>query len=226
MEEILRIENIAYSYDIKHIPVKAIKQASGVFHSGKLYAITGRSGSGKSTLISLMAGLDLPMKGKIFFKGKPLDEIERNHYRSHDIGMIFQAFNLMPHLTAAENTMLSLDLGSFPRKDWKNRVIELLQKVGIDEAKSKRKAIKLSGGEQQRVAIARALGPNPPLLLADEPTGNLDSETGDTVMKLLLNAARNEGKCVIAVTHSKEVAKLADEVWAMKDGVLLPVKVD
>ena len=225
MEEILKLSDIEYSYKGQGGTVKAVKKASGVFCKGKVYAITGRSGSGKSTLMSLLAGLDLPQKGKLYFKGKSMDEINRNKYRSNDVGLIFQAFNLLPQLTALENTILSLEMCKLPAGKQKARAMELLEKVGIDSSKAKRKVLKLSGGEQQRIAIARALGANPSLILADEPTGNLDSETGDTVMDMLVDLAHNEDRCVIVITHAESVAKQADEIWGMKDGVLIPLKV-
>lgn len=222
--DILKIENIEYSYSTPGGKVPAVKDATAAFEKGKVYAITGSSGSGKSTLLSLMAGLDLPNKGEIVFKDKSLRTMNRNKYRRRDVGIIFQAFNLIPHYTALENVMLSLELCGSPYKHNYQRSLELLNKLGIDRSKACRKVLKLSGGEQQRVAISRALAPNPELILADEPTGNLDSKTGDKIMEKFIDIAHNENRCIIIVTHSSAVAKQADEVWGMKDGVLLPVR--
>lgn len=223
MCEILKLEDVSYEYVGKNGGVKAVKRANGIFESGKLYAITGKSGSGKTTLLSLIAGLDKVKEGDIIFKGESLKKIDRDMYRSTSIGIVFQQFNLLTQLTAYENVLLALDLCKF-KGNKKERAKELLNKVGIDEVKANRRVLKLSGGEQQRVAIARALAPNPYLILADEPTGNLDSENGDNIIKILLKLAHEEGKCVIMITHSNSLAKLSDEIWGMRDGVLMPVK--
>jgi putative ABC transport system ATP-binding protein len=225
MEEILKVENVEYTYQSQGGPVKAVKHASASFIKGKVYAITGSSGSGKSTLLSLLAGLDLPQKGSIIFKGRKLKDIDRNIYRSNDIGIVFQAFNLIPHYTALENVKLSLEISRLYSGNQNQTARELLLKVGIDETKANRKVLKLSGGEQQRVAIARALAIDPELILADEPTGNLDSENGKAIMRQFLAIAHEEERCIVIVTHSNSLAKQADEVWGMKDGVLLPIRI-
>lgn len=211
---ILELNHISYSYERKG-PV-VLQDISYSFEKGKLYAITGRSGAGKSTLLSLISGLALPTEGKILLKGQDIASLNRYEYRSHDIGVIFQSFNLLPKLTALENVLLSMDISGCKYEDKKAHAMELLKKVGIGEAEANRRILKLSGGQQQRVAIARALSYGPGILVADEPTGNLDPETQEEIMKIFLNLAHKEDCCVIIVTHSREVAKAADQVYRLE----------
>lgn len=225
MNEILKLEKVSYTYMSNNNPVLAVKNVSASFSLGKLYSITGRSGSGKTTLLSLIAGLDKISAGDILFNEKSLNKIDRDKYRSDDIGIVFQSFNLLPQLTALENVTLAMDISKCSSKNKQNRALELLNKVGLNEVMAKRRVLKLSGGEQQRVAVARALSTDPKLILADEPTGNLDTETSNIIIKLLMDIAHKENKCVIMITHSKSIAKQADEIYGMKDGVLLPIKV-
>ncbi|QOR35253.1 ABC transporter ATP-binding protein [Clostridium sp. 'deep sea'] len=225
MNELLKLNNVKYLYINGSEKVQAIKNASASFYQGKIYAITGRSGSGKSTILSLMAGLDNVSEGDILYNQKSLRDIDRDLYRSKDIGIIFQSYNLLTQLTALENVMLSLEVSGLSVANKKVRCLELLSRVGIDDSKVNRRVLKLSGGEQQRIAIARALAPNPQLILADEPTGNLDQGTEDAVLKILQDLAHEENKTVIMITHSKDIADKCDEIYGMKDGVLLPIKV-
>ena len=211
---ILELNHISYSYERKG-PV-VLQDISYSFEKGKLYAITGRSGAGKSTLLSLISGLALPTEGKILLKGQDIASLNRYEYRSHDIGVIFQSFNLLPKLTALENVLLSMDISGCKYEDKKAHAMELLKKVDIGEAEANRRILKLSGGQQQRVAIARALSYGPGILVADEPTGNLDPETQEEIMKIFLNLAHKEDCCVIIVTHSREVAKAADQVYRLE----------
>lgn len=211
---ILELNHISYSYERKG-PV-VLQDISYSFEKGKLYAITGRSGAGKSTLLSLISGLALPTEGKILLKGQDITSLNRYEYRSHDIGVIFQSFNLLPKLTTLENVLLSMDISGCKYEDKKAHVMELLKKVGIGETEANRRILKLSGGQQQRVAIARALSYGPGILVADEPTGNLDPETQEEIMKIFLNLAHKEDCCVIIVTHSREVAKAADQVYRLE----------
>lgn len=225
MNEILKLKNVSYKYITKdNKPVLAVKNVSANFVLGKMYAITGRSGSGKTTLISLIAGLNKMYEGEIIFDEKSLKKIDRDKYRGNDIGIVFQSFNLLSQLTALENVQLAMEISKNAPKDSKKRALELLNKVGIDEEKAKRRVLKLSGGERQRVAVARALSTEPKVILADEPTGNLDTETSNIIVKLLMDIAHKENKCVIMITHSKEIASRADEIYGMKDGILLPLK--
>ena len=211
---ILELNHISYSYERKG-PV-VLQDISYSFEKGKLYAITGRSGAGKSTLLSLISGLALPTEGKILLKGQDITPLNRYEYRSHDIGLIFQSFNLLPKLTALEIVLLSMDISGCKYEDKKAHAMELLKKVGIGETEANRRILKLSGGQQQRVAIARALSYGPEILVADEPTGNLDPETQEEIMKIFLNLAHKEDCCVIIVTHSREVAKAADQVYRLE----------
>lgn len=214
---ILSIEHLFYAYDNGATPV--LKDLSFNFEMGKTYAIVGKSGAGKTTLLSLISGLERTQKGRILYDGKDISKIDREKYRSKNIGVIFQSFNLLPHLTALENVILSMDVAGSKEKDKKQFAIQMLQKVGLDESKAKRRVLKLSGGEQQRVAIARALSYNPDIILADEPTGNLDGDTEAAVMDILKGLAANDNKCVIIVTHSPNVSRKVDTVYELKASV-------
>ncbi len=213
MENILELNNLKYSYT-KSTP-NVIENLSLSFESGKIYAVMGKSGTGKTTLLSLLSGLAKPSDGKILFKGKDISKIDRYKYRSNLVGVVFQSFNLLPYLSATENVMLSMDISGIKIKNKKEYAKEILKKVKLEESELDRGILKLSGGQQQRVAIARALSYNPEIILADEPTGNLDSETEEEIMSILRMLA-DEGKCVIVVTHSSEVAKKADTVYELK----------
>lgn len=206
---ILALQDIAYSYEGSR--KKVFEHLSYKFEEGNIYAIVGRSGAGKTTLLSLLSGLDSPTEGTVLFKDKDIRKIDRYKYRSKYVGIIFQSFNLLPHLTAIENVILSMDVSGMKYKNKKEKAMELLNKVGLSEEKAKRRVLKLSGGQQQRVAIARTLSYEPEVILADEPTGNLDKETEDEIMGIFQTLAK-EGKCIIIVTHSQEVAQQADEV--------------
>lgn len=205
--ELLRLENLKYSYGKNHV----LRGIDYTFEDGKIYAITGKSGAGKSTLLSLISGLAEPDEGAVYCQGENLRNMDKYDYRSKSIGVIFQSFNLLSKLTALENVVLSMDISGMKNKDKKERALEILQSVGITENEADRRVLKLSGGQQQRVAIARALAYDPKIIVADEPTGNLDEETQKEVMGILKDLAAS-GKCVIVVTHSSYVAKMADEV--------------
>ena len=209
---ILELNQVSYSYEKKGNQV--LSDISYSFEKGKLYAITGRSGAGKTTLLSLICGLATPTSGSILLNGKDISSLNRYDYRSHDIGVIFQSFNLLPKLTARENVILSMDIAGYPCEDKKEHADEVLKKVALGQKEADRRILKLSGG-QQRVAIARALSYSPQILVADEPTGNLDPDTQNEIMKIFLNLAHEDGRCVILVTHSKEVAAAADEVYRL-----------
>ena len=217
---ILKVENLSYDYVTKAGLVHAVKEATAEFEEGKMYAIVGRSGSGKSTLISLLAGLDEPKTGEIYINGEPLSKMDRDKFRRENVGMIFQSYYLLPQLTARENVELSLELAK-KTENKKKLANELLEQVGLTEFHGKKRAVQLSGGEQQRVAIARAIAPNPPIILADEPTGNLDNANSDNIVKILKELAHEDNKCVIVITHASEVAAEADVVYKMNDGYLI-----
>lgn len=210
---VLELQDISYSYDKKSKEV--LEGISYQFEKGKLYAITGKSGAGKTTLLSLLSGLAVPTRGRILLNGQDISSLNRYEYRSREIGVIFQSFNLLPKLTAVENVMLSMEISGVKYENRSSQAMELLKKVAIGEEEAKRRILKLSGGQQQRVAIARALSYNPGILLADEPTGNLDPETQREIMGIFLELAHKEECCVILVTHSYEVTQAADVVYSL-----------
>ena len=209
---ILKLENISYSYNGRE---NVLNDINYEFEKGKVYAIVGRSGAGKTTLLSLMSGLTSPTQGRILFGGNDIKKTDRYKYRSTYIGVIFQSFNLLPHLTAAENVELSMRASGKKITDKRKRATELLNKVELDGDLATRRVLKLSGGEQQRVAIARALSYDPDIILADEPTGNLDIATQQEVIDIFKKLAAEENKCIIIVSHSPEVAKSVDEVYKL-----------
>ena len=198
----------------------ALDGISGTFSAGKLYAVIGPSGSGKSTLLSLMAGLDRPTEGSLQLNGSDYRSLNLDRCRRQEIAMIFQAFQLFPLLTVLENVCFPMEANGVKQKEAKAKAKELLTSVGISEEQDQRYPAIVSGGEQQRVAIARALSSGAGIILADEPTGNLDTANGNQVMEILLRLAHEEGRCVIVVTHDMDIAAQADEVWRMKDGAL------
>ena len=209
---ILKLQNIGYSYDGR---TQVLNDINYEFEKGKVYAIVGRSGAGKTTLLSLLSGLVSPTAGTILFDDKDIKKIDRYKYRSRYVGVIFQSYNLLPHLNAVENVELSIRASGNKVPDKRGTALALLDKVELDDTLAKRRILKLSGGEQQRVAIARALSYNPEIILADEPTGNLDITTQEEVLDIFHRLAKEENKCIIIVTHSPEVAKAADDVYVL-----------
>ena len=210
----LELQNVGYSYNGKELVLRHVNYR---FEGGRIYAITGRSGAGKTTLLSLLSQLTKPPEGKILYNGLDVSEVDQYLYRSQYAGVIFQSFNLLMHLTAVENVMLSMDIAGVKKENNRAYAMELLEKVGLSKEESQRRILKLSGGQQQRVAIARAVSYDPSILLADEPTGNLDEDTQDEIMEIFKGLAYEEQKCIILVTHSPVVASLADEVYALTD---------
>ena len=204
---VLKLNDVNYSYDKRKF---VIKNMCYDFEGGVVYAIVGKSGAGKTTLLSMLSGLTKPTMGEILYDGKNISGVNPYTYRSRYVGVIFQSYNLLPHLTAVENVILSMDISGKKIKNKKERAQELLSSVGLGAELWDRRILKLSGGEQQRVAIARTLAFDPEVILADEPTGNLDSETQEAIMEIFLDLAKNQNKCVIIVTHSPDVAKMAD----------------
>ncbi len=222
--EILRAEHVSYSYQSKYQKVEAVKDVSCVFEKGKFYAIVGESGSGKSTFLSLLAGLDQPCEGTIYVEGEPLCDMDRDAYRLNRASVIYQAFHLFPLLTVMENVMFPMELQHVAAKEAKARAQEYLAKVGLPETLYKKMPGMISGGEQQRVAIARAIAAGGEILLADEPTGNLDSQNEKVIVNLLCKLAHEDNYAVIVVTHNEAVAAAADVVYGMSDGVLSVVR--
>ena len=208
---LLEVTNLWYGYEKNKNILKGI---SAEFEERKFYAILGPSGCGKSTLLSLIGGLDQPVSGKIRYKGREISESGLQNHRKQNVAFVFQNFNLLEYMTAEENVALISELPPLP----------ILEKVGLTSEEAKRNVKKLSGGQQQRVTIARALASERQLLLADEPTGNLDEEMAREITGILKESAHVHGKCVIAVTHSLELASQADIVLTLKVGKLLSKK--
>ena len=200
--------------------VEALKDACGTFERGKLYALVGKSGSGKSTLLSLLAGLMLPESGEVLFEGTPTAQMALDHYRLYHAAVIYQSFRLFPLLTVSENITYPMELRGVRGDKARKLAEELVDMVNLPPAVLSRFPDMLSGGEQQRVAVARAMSMGSGLLLADEPTGNIDSENGDRLVSILLNLAHQRNDCVIVVTHDMELAARADCTLRMTDGIL------
>lgn len=211
---ILNLDNVSYRYADAEADDYVLKDINYSFETGKVYAIKGKSGSGKTTLLSLLSGLENNYEGSIEFAGKELKNIDLDNYRSRDIGIVFQSYNLLPHLTAIENIILSMNVSNLNIADKEEQAISLMEKVGLTKNQKDRRVLKLSGGEQQRVAIARSLSYNPLMILADEPTGNLDKETENEILKIFKSLAK-EDKCIIIVTHSENVCSRADIVYEL-----------
>ena len=207
---VLSIRNVSFAYD-RRTPV--LRNLSLDFDQGKTYAIIGRSGAGKTTLLSIMAGLLKPVKGEILYNDHSIASVNQFVYRSRDIGVVFQSYNLLPKMTAIENVILSMDVAKVHHVNKKETAKALLTRVGLTETEMNRRVLLLSGGQQQRVAIARALSYNPNVILADEPTGNLDVFTTNEIMKILNQLAHEYDKCLIIVTHSPQVADMTDMVY-------------
>lgn len=218
--DILELKDVCYSYTSEGEQRKVLKEVCGHFEQGRLYAIIGKSGSGKSTLLSLMAGLDLPDSGSVLYEGKTTHTLNLDDYRRHCAAVIYQNFCLFPLLTAQENIMYPMELCHVKKEDALRDSRALAQKVSLPLSLLDRYPSRISGGEQQRVAIARALAMGRKLILADEPTGNLDSENSDIIISLLADLAHCENRCVIIVTHDLTVMQRADVVLAMTDGKL------
>ena len=214
----ISLQNVSYSYKGKFQTVKAVDNVSYEFEPGKCYAIIGKSGSGKTTLLSLMAGLDLPTEGDVLVDGKSTKDWDRNQMRRDAVSVIYQNYNLFPLLTVQENIQYPLNLKKTPRKQAAARVREVRERVELPAVYDRRLPSHLSGGEQQRVAIARTLAQGCKIILADEPTGNLDSTNTRNIVEILRSLAHDDGCTVIIVTHDPAVAEQADVVLQMKDG--------
>lgn len=224
MEKIIEAVNVSYIYQTKYQKTKALSEVNCSFERGKVYAITGKSGSGKSTFLSLLAGLDVPTEGTLAVEGQDMRKMNRDAYRLNRASVIYQAFHLFPLLTVMENVMFPMELQHVAAKEAKARAQEYLAKVGLPETLYKKMPGMISGGEQQRVAIARAIAAGGEILLADEPTGNLDSQNEKVIVDLLCKLAHEDNYAVIVVTHNEAVAAAADVVYGMSDGMLSVVR--
>lgn len=218
MDKIIEAANVSYIYQTKYQKTKALSEVSCSFERGKVYAITGKSGSGKSTFLSLLAGLDVPTEGTLLVEGEDIRKMNRDAYRLNRASVIYQAFHLFPLLTVMENVMFPMELQHVAKKEAKARAQEYLAQVDLPETLYRKMPGMISGGEQQRVAIARAMAAGGEILLADEPTGNLDSANTRNIVEILCSLAHEDGCTVIIVTHDTAVAEQADVVLQMKDG--------
>ncbi|HKN74957.1 MAG TPA: ABC transporter ATP-binding protein [Candidatus Acidoferrum sp.] len=220
----VRADRVSRHYEMGAAVIRAVDDVTLDVGAGEFVALLGSSGSGKSTLLNLMAGLDRPTGGAIFANGRNLSELsslELARYRSHTVGMVFQSFNLLPRMTLEENVELPLRLAEVDRAERGGRVQEALERVRLEKRLTHRPS-ELSGGEQQRAALARALVNRPTLLFADEPTGNLDSATGESIMLLLKEIQQKLGMTIVMVTHERPLAeRFADRIAALADGKLL-----
>jgi len=218
---VLTANEVIYEYRNSYQTVRAVDGVSCEFHQGMVYAIVGSSGSGKTTFLSLLAGLDVPTSGTIVLDGQSTAELDRDEYRLNHVSVIYQNFNLFQHLTVLENAAYPLYVRKMPSKEADTLAKEKLRQVGLKEDQFKRLPNMLSGGEQQRVAIARALASGSEIILADEPTGNLDSTNSQNIVEIFKELAHKDGKCVIAVTHSEAFAAEADVVVRLENKKLV-----
>lgn len=217
----LVVKNLTKTFVTASGSVSALENVSLTVKTGEFASIIGKSGSGKSTLLSMLGALDIPTSGSIEVDGVDIAKLsasKQTAYRAKKIGFVFQHYNLIPNLSALENVMLALEFGGMPMKKRKARAEQLLTEVGLEPDEQLRKPTRLSGGQQQRVSIARALANHPAIVLADEPTGNLDSETGKKIFDLLHRLSRSEKTTILAVTHDMDIAGKTDRTFKLKDG--------
>ncbi len=220
----LTVKNLTKSFTDASGVVTALKDVSLTVKTGEFASIIGKSGSGKSTLLSMLGALDIPTSGSIEVDGVDIAKLsasQQTAYRAKKIGFVFQYYNLIPNLTALENVTLALEFGGMPASKRKARAEQLLDSVGLTAKEQLRKPSRLSGGQQQRVSIARALANQPAIVLADEPTGNLDSETGKKIFDLLHKLSRSENTTILAVTHDMDIAGKTDRTFKLKDGKIV-----
>lgn len=219
--KLLQTNNIDYFYQDGENRRYILRDVSTDFEKGKFYAILGQSGSGKTTFLSLISALEVPKSGDVLYDDEDIQKIGLHKYRRDNIGIVFQSYNLIPHYTAYENVRIAMDITDNELPEEKETVAyNLLDFIGITKSKADRLVTQLSGGEQQRVAIARALSTNVDLILADEPTGNLDEGIEKDIINIFKSLAHQHDKCVIVVTHSSEIAKHADEILYLRQGNL------
>ena len=217
---VLELRDVRYTYRSRYQKVEALKGIDYAFSEGTVHAIVGKSGSGKTTLLSLLAGLEMPTAGDVRYEGTSTRDMDCDLYRRDHAAVIYQSYNLFPLLTAEENVLYPMKLKKLPKAEALRRAHKELAAVGIQPSQFGRFPAQLSGGEQQRVAIARALAAGNQIILADEPTGNLDITNGEQVVEILLRLAHEEGRCVIVITHDLEIAAQMDEIFMMRDGFL------
>lgn len=215
---ILKVNDVSFSYDSEKLVLKNVNME---FDKNIVYGVFGKSGAGKTTLLSLLAGLETTTSGTICYKDQDIAKINRDKYRSNEIGVIFQSYNLLSYLTALENVILSMDISNIKVKNKRQKALSLLKKVGLNEDKAKRPILHLSGGEQQRVAIARALAYDSEIILADEPTGNLDKENTIKFMECLSKIKNESNTTIVIVTHDEEVFNFGDNKIKIDSGKII-----
>lgn len=225
-QDILTVRDVSKTFQVKAGDVTAVDSVSFTASKGEVTTIVGPSGSGKTTLLYVIGSLEKPESGAIEVSGHDILDpgTDLVRYRRESVGFVFQFFNLIPTLTALENVMLPMDLAGVPAEDLRKRASELLERMGISGRLLKARPNKMSGGENQRVAIVRALANDPDVILADEPTGNLDTDTGQTVINILTRLAHESDKCVMMVTHDESIIDASDQAFHMKDGRLSEVR--
>lgn len=219
-EKILELRDVSYWYDSDN---KILDKLNVSFESGKFYTVIGPSGSGKTTFLSLISGLDKNKEGEILYKDKAISKIGLTNYRNKYVSIIFQGYNLLTYMTALQNVISAMSIKGIKIENKKTRALEMLKKVGLTEEQANQKVLTLSGGQQQRVAIARALVSETELIIADEPTGNLDEKTSDDIIELFKNLVEEENKCLIMVTHNNDIAKNSDKTYKLYNKNLISV---
>ncbi|MGM9986435.1 MAG: ABC transporter ATP-binding protein [Bacillaceae bacterium] len=220
MNTLLKLENISYWYNKGNERFTILDHVDMEFEKGKIYTIVGPSGSGKTTLLALASGLDKPLEGNVIYNGKNVKQIGLTNYRNRYVSIVFQAFNLLPYMTALQNVMSAMEIRKV-KGNRKEIALQYLNKVGLTEAQANQKVLTLSGGQQQRVAVARALACDAEIIFADEPTGNLDVDTAAGIFELFQKLAKEENKCVIIVTHDVALSKLSDVNLKLHKGKLV-----
>ena len=218
---LFELKNVGYIYRTQYQQVEALRNISCSFKAGEMCAVMGTSGSGKTTLLSLMAGLDVPTSGEVLLDGVSTAAMDLSRYRREKIAVIYQDFRLFPLLTVQENVMYPMELRGMKTREAKERAAELVARVALPKTALDRFPAMLSGGEQQRVAIARALGMETKVLLADEPTGNLDTANSEAIVEILKDLAHKEGYCVVVVTHDEKIGQEADRLLRLRDGQII-----
>lgn len=219
-EKILELKNVSYWYDNDN---KIIEDLSVNFENGKFYTVIGPSGSGKTTFLSLISGLDKSKDGEILYKDKSIKKIGLTNYRNKYVSIIFQGYNLLTYMTALQNVISAISIKGLKLDNKKERALDMLKKVGLTEEQANQKVLTLSGGQQQRVAIARALVSETGIIIADEPTGNLDEKTSSDIIKLFRDIVEEENKCLIMVTHNNDIAKNSDETYRLSNKKLIKI---
>lgn len=223
MTALLEFENVSYGYRNNGKKIDILKDASITFEKGRFYTILGPSGSGKTTTLALAGALDVPQKGKVLYNGKDIRKIGLVKHRRKNVVLVFQSYNLISYMTALENVRMAMEISGSYKGERKSKALSLLEDMGLTKDEAHRNVMKLSGGQQQRVAIARALAGNAEIILADEPTGNLDTATAKEIVAIFDRLAHSYNKCVVVVSHSTELAEASDIVYRFEGGTLKAV---